>query len=200
MEWDSTEVLDFNSGKYLNEIQKKLSIYRIPLYADSEQIERLFRSTVKVSMIEVNDEQNITKGSVYVQKGKRGTYWSIKNVRFHVISFLAEVLSLAQSIPNIASKGELFILAVSLAKLIKQFGVDIGEEEMTVCVALYQACQRYVITDENVIQRINDKLEECDYERLNEKKVYGHLSNLVELGIVAVQDGKYQVVETLIIR
>lgn len=192
--WEPVELLEIKANRYAFEVQEKLDIYNISVEVNNGQMETLLNDVIEVELEEVKKETEITRGDILIRKDGSGKYYSIKNISLHLTDFLELSFNMAQG----RIKDKLIVGAIFLIKLMEQFGVNLEEEQTAVCVAIYKVKKRYVITDDNVIEYITRELRESDYMELNEKRIWNILSELIEMGIVSVEDGRYEVTQVLL--
>ncbi len=65
-------------------------------------------------------------------------------------------------------------------------------------VVLYQLSKKYVITDENILQYVNRELKENNYY-MPQDKINKAFSELIEIGLVVIENGRYEVTEKLVV-
>lgn len=189
------ELLEIESDKCAYEVQEKLDIYNIPIQVTNREIEKLFNDVLEVELEEASEETEVTRGGIYVRRDGAGKYYSVKNICFHLTDLLELVFSLAQADKK---RDKFFVALIFLIKLMKQLEADMNEEESAVCVALYRVTKRYAVTDDNIIKCITEELMENGYIELSEKTVGNVISELMEFGIVSVEEGRYEVTQMLL--
>lgn len=191
--WEAVEVLELKVNKFIYEIKEKLDIYNLDIQISNVQMETLLHDVLEVEM-EETEAPEVTKGYVHIKKDGKGKYYALKNLYFFLVDFLEGVFNLTQT----DKKYWIVVGAIFLYRIMQQFGVDMSEEQTAICVALYQAAKRYVVTDENVMKYIVEGLRESDYCELGEKKIGRELSELIEMGLVSIEDGRYEITEILL--
>lgn len=191
----AVEILDIKPKRYVYEVQAGLDIYGISFEMSSGQAKELLNEVIKVEGKEAEQETEVTRGRVSVKKGGDGKYYSVKNIHFHLSDFLELGYSLIQE----NSYGRLIVGTILLVKLLEQLGVDLEKEQVAVCVALNRAAKHCVITDDNMIKCITNELYEDDAFALKEQEIKNILWELTEMGIVSVEEGRYEVTQELII-
>lgn len=191
--WEAAEVLELSAYRFLNEIKEKLDIYDLSIQINNSQIETLFHDVLELEMEEV-EAPEITRGCVYIKKNGTGKYYTMKNLYFHLMDFIEGVFNLAQTDSQI----RIILGTIFLFRIMTQLGVDLSEEQATLCIVLYQMTKRCIITDDNIMKYIKQGLQEGDYCELGEEKIEKELSKLVEMGLVSIEDGRYEVTETLL--
>lgn len=191
--WEPAELLEFKPARFTYEVQEKLNIYDIPVRLDSKQIEKLFNDVVEVELEETEKETDATKGKVSVRRNGKGKYYSIKNIHLDLIGLIEFGFNLVAA----DKRTKLIVAAIFLKKIPGQLGVDMEEEQVAACVALYKAAKRFVVTDDNVMEHIARELKESGYCELSRKEIDKALSELIQMGIVTVEEGRYEVTEEI---
>lgn len=189
--WNSVELLDFQSNKYLYEVQEQLEDYDISVQINVEQIESFVNDTVDVDLKQVEDVE-ITRGFVRIKRDGKGRYYNIKNIRFHLVDFIDGIFNL-----GIESDYKVIVGILFLTKMMGYLGVDLPEEYIAVCLALYNASKCYCITDENVIEIITRELEKSNYGEIKEEEVDEIISGLIDLDIVIIDNGRFRVAQKI---
>lgn len=191
---ESAELLEFKAKKYINDVQEEMDIYNISLQISSSQIIKVFNQVIEVEKEEVTEETEVFRGSVHIKKDGSGKYYSVNNIHFYLTDFLEFGFDLLQKETN----GKLIACAFFLIKLIEHLGYSLEEEQTIVCIVLYRVAKRYMVTDDNVIRYITEEMIQSDYIGLDERKIWNILSELIEMGIISVEDGRYRVVQELV--
>lgn len=191
--WEPAELLEFKPARFTYEVQEKLNIYDIPVRLDSKQIEKLFNDVVEVELEETEKETDATRGKVSVRRNGKGKYYSIKNIHLDLIGLIEFGFNLMAADKRIM----LIVAAIFLKKILGQLGVDMEEEQVAACVALYKAAKRVVVTDDNIMEHIARELKESGYCELSRKEIDKALSELIQMGIVTVEEGRYEVTEEI---
>lgn len=191
--WEPVEVLEIRTDHYIYAVQEELDDYNISVQIDHSQIESLFNFVLEVEM-EESTEEEVTRGQVYVRKDRKGKYYSIKNIQLHLSDFLDFGFSISQG----GTKSKFIVCIIFLIKLLEQLGAELEEDETAICVCLYNASKCYALTDDNIIKCIADELRKSDYLELNDRKIEGTILNLIDMRIVSVEEGRYQVTQTLV--
>ena len=191
--WEPAELLEFKSARFTYEVQEKLNIYDIPVRLDSKQIEKLFNDVVEVELEETEKETDATRGKVSIRRNGKGKYYSIKNIHLDLIGLIEFGFNLTAA----DKRTMLIVAAIFLKKILGQLGVDMEEEQVAACVALYKAAKRFVVTDDNVMEHITGELKESSYCKLSRKEIDKALSELIQMGIVTVEEGRYEVTEEI---
>lgn len=192
--WEPVELLEIKVNRYAYEVQEKLDIYNISIQVSSRQVETLLNDVIEVELKEAKNETEVTRGSIHIRKGRTGKYYSVKNLHLHLTDFLELGFNMVQG----DIKNKLIASSIFLIKLMEQLGINMEEEETAVCVALYRATKRYAITDDNIVKCITGELRESDYIELNEKKIGNILSDLIEMGVISVEEGRYEVTQEIL--
>lgn len=191
--WEPADLLKIKVNRYAYEVQEKLGNYNISVQVSSEQVEKLLNDVIDVEIEEVEKEE-VTRGSISVRKGGAGKYYSVKNIHLRLSDFLELVFNLYQG--DIKSK--LIISFIFLFRLMVQLGVDLEEEQTMVCVALYNITKRYTVTDDDVIKYIVGELRESYYIELDKNKIGNILSELIKMGLVSVEEGRYELTQKIV--
>lgn len=190
--WEASDFLELKPNVFWHEVKEELDIYDLSVPIDSGWLKKLFHDTLEPEVEEV-EEAEVTKGWTYLKPNGKGGYLSLKNLEFHLVDFVESVFNLLQTNTACgAIAGVIF-----LYRLFKYLEVELDEEQTAVCVVLYQMTKRCVITDENVIKCVAQGLRESDYDMLNEKAIENAISELIKIGLVCIEDGRYEVTETI---
>lgn len=192
--WDSVELLEIKADRYVDEVQDELDIYNISVQISSEQMEKLLNDVIAVELEEVKEEAEATRGSIHIRRDGSGKYYSVKNIKLSLTDFL----DMGWDLVTGETRFKLFTCTVFLLKLMKRLGADLEEEQAAVCVALYRVGKHYAITDDNLIGFIDSELQDNDYMELGERKIRRIVSGLVEMGIVSLENGRYEVTQQLV--
>lgn len=193
-DWDIGEILDLKASRFLYEVEDKLDFYEIPIEINENQLERLFHDTLKTEDEEI-EAPEITRGFAFIRKDATGKYYALKNIKFHLVDFLEAVLALIQA----EQRYRLIFAGIFLFKIMQHLGTDLSEEHIAILVVLYQMTKFYEVTDENVMNIIVQGLEENDYCELLEKSIKKKLSELMEMELVSIVDGRYEVTNILML-
>ena len=95
-------------------------------------------------------------------------------------------------------KGRIIVGAIFLLRIMQKIGYALSEEQTMSYVVLYQLSKRYVITDENILQYVNRELKENNYY-MPQDKINKAFSELIEIGLVVIENGRYEVTEKLVV-
>lgn len=190
--WEAIDFLELKPNLFWYEVKEGLDIYNLSIQTSRSQLEALFHDTL-VPDVEDVEAPEATKGHVRLKPNGKGGYCSMKNLYFHLVDFLEGVFSLAQT--NAICR--VIAGTIFLCRLVQYLEIELDEEQTAVCVALYQVTKRYVITDENVISCVAQGLQKSDYGELKEKEIEDAISELIEIGLVCIEDGRYEVTETI---
>ena len=128
------ELLELKVNKYVHDVQESLDMHNVPIQVSSEQMEKIFNNILEAD-IEYIKEAEVSRGDVRIRRDGKGRYYSIKNIHIHLSDFLELGFSMIQT----ERKYMIFAGGICLLKLMEQLGIDLTEEQTTICVALYQA-------------------------------------------------------------
>lgn len=192
--WQAEDFLELNANKLLYEVKEDLSIYDLPLQINKAQLEELFRKTL-IPEVEETEAPEITRGWVKVKKDGTGKYVAMKNLHFYLLDFLEGVLGLVQTTPEY----RIILGTMFLIRMWQRMGIDLGEEQTAAYVILSQQTKRYVVTDENVFECMLHGLSESGYSGLSMEKAEKILSELMDMGLVFIEDGRFEAAETVLI-
>lgn len=190
---DAIEILTLNTDELLYEIKEKLDVYDLSLSISNTWFEALLCDVLKVEEEEVENPE-VTRGCVYVRREGTGRYVSIKNCKFFLIDLLEGAFNLAQA----KGKGRIIVGAIFLLRIMQKIGYALSEEQTMSYVVLYQLSKKYVITDENILQYVNRELKENNYY-MPQDKINKAFSELIEIGLVVIENGRYEVTEKLVV-
>ena len=193
----TVELLELKANRLAYDVQERLDFYDISLQVDIEQMETILNDVIKVELEEVKEVPEATKGKVTIWKGKFGKYYSVKNIYFRLSDFLDYGFSLTQA-NEISSM--LIVSAILLWKLVERLGFDLKEEQTAVCVALYRLTKRYAITDDNITEHVDLELQESGYGELDRRAIGKALSGLMEVGILSIEEGRYEVAQKIVFK
>ncbi len=191
---DTAELVDFNTKKYLYEVQKKLDIYDIQISVYSDQMENIFNDVVEVSLEEQEPGEDRTKGIIIKSDGS-GKFYSIKNIRFDIVDFIVEIFSLVDGIEKRESLW--FAVGIFLLKLMKKLGIELRKRQTDIIIVLYLETKNCIVTDENLEKIIVKGFERLGYRQIDAEEIYEDIRKLVKLGIIDIAEGKYIVAEKI---
>lgn len=192
-EEDIIERLDINLQNIMYEVRRELKTDDANISDKYEELRKIINRTAQIEWEESNSENMPTKGACIRRKGKVG-YYSIKNIRFHLLDFIEAIVSLlsVDKFPFVTS-------TIFLVKIIQMLGVELEENEAAVCIALYEETRQQIVTDSNLIKVISERLEEAgDYE-ISISEIYDEIDRLLELGIIEIKQGKYEITQKIYI-
>lgn len=190
---EPAELLEFKSIRFTHEVQEILKIYNITVQIDSKQMEKLFNDIIDVEQEVVKKELDTTRGKILVRMDGTGEYRSIKNIRLHLFDLLDFCFNLIQT----EKWAKPIVAAIFLKKFLEQLAVNMEEEQIAVCISLYKATKQYTVTDDNITEHIAQELKDSDYCELSIKEIYKALSELIKMGIINIDEGKYEVTEEI---
>lgn len=191
-EEDIIEQLDINLQNIMYEVRRELKTDDANISDKYEELRNIINRTAKIEWEESNSENTPTKGACIRRKGKVG-YYSIKNIRFHLLDFIQAIFDLLSAVkfPFVAS-------TIFLVKIIQIVGVELEENEAAVCIALYEETRQRTVTDLNLTKVIGERLKEGDYE-ISISEIYDEIDKLLELGIIEIEQGKYEITQKIYI-
>lgn len=182
---DVVDLISFNTENFLCEVQEKLDIWDIQVLSCSEQMKEIINNSIEVDLEELESEKDQTR-SIYVCKDGSGKFYAIRNIRFCLFDFI-------EGIFNLITQEEYRVIACVffLCKMMKQMEVDLEDSQVAICVALYIETKQCVVTDENLIKAITDGLSRSSYYEIYEDDIYKDLKELMKLGIIKIEEGRY---------
>ncbi len=186
------ELLELKVNKYVHDVQESLDMHNVPIQVSSEQMEKIFNNILEAD-IEYIKEAEVSRGDVRIRRDGKGRYYSIKNIHIHLSDFLELGFSMIQT----ERKYMIFAGGICLLKLMEQLGIDLTEEQTTICVALYQATKHHMVTDNNIGQYMVHELEEENYLEYTNEKIEKVLLELINMRIVSIENGIYKIAEKI---
>lgn len=187
------DLLDFNVNKLMFDMEDALSVYDINVQGKEEVIKNIFNNTVEVSLELVDSDQESSR-SITVKRNGKGQYRSIKNIRFSLVDFIDAAMGLFDG-----SKYRYVSIAAFIWKVFKQINVSLDREQVYVSIILYNATKKCIVTDENIIELINTGTMEDGRREMQEDEIWEILEELYEYGIIDIDEGKYAVMEKIVI-
>lgn len=182
---DAVDLIAFDTENFLCEVHEKLDVWDIQVLSNSEQIKEIINNSIEVDLEELESEKDQTR-CIYVCKDGSGKFYSIRNIRFCLLDFIEGIFSLITQKEYWVIAGTFF-----LCKMMKRMEVDLEETQAAICVALYIQAKQCVVTDENLIKVITAGLSESSYCELYEDDICKDLKELMKLGIIKIEEGKY---------
>lgn len=186
---DTVELIAFNTEEFMYEVQEKLDIWDIPISCSIEQMKEIINNLIEVDLEELEAGKDQTR-NIYVRKDGSGKFSSIRNIRFCLFDFIGEIFTLITQEEYRIIAGVFF-----LYKMMKQIEVDLEESQAAICVALYIGAKQFAVTDENLIKVITDVLSESSFCELCEDDISEGIKQLVKLGIVKIEEGRYMITQ-----
>lgn len=192
-EEDIIEQLDINLQNIMYEVRRELKTDDANISDKYEELRNIINRTAKIEWEESNSENTPTKGACIRRKGKVG-YYSIKNIRFHLLDFIQAIFDLLSAVkfPFVAS-------TIFLVKIIQIVGVELEENEAAVCIALYEETRQRTVTDLNLTKVIGERLKEEGNYEISISEIYDEIDKLLELGIIEIEQGKYEITQKIYI-
>ena len=182
---DAVDLIAFNTENFLHKVQEKLDVLDIQVLSSSEQMKEIINNSVEVDLEELELGKDQTR-SIYVCKDGSGKFYAIRNIRFCLLDFIEGIFTLITQKEYRVMAGVFF-----LCKMMKQIEVDLEDSQAAICIALYIETKQCVVTDENLIKAITDGLSRSSYYELSENDIYKDLKELMRLGIIKIEEGKY---------
>lgn len=193
--WQAEDFLELNANKLLYEVKVDLSIYDLPLQINTVQLEELFHKTL-IPEVEETEAPEVTRGWVKIKKDGTGKYVAMKNLHFYLLDFLEGVFSLVQTVPEY----RLIVGTIFLIRMWQRMGINLVEEQTAAYVVLSQQIKRHTVTDENVLECMMRGLSESGYCGVSAEKTERLLSELIEMGLVFIDGGRYEATETILVQ
>lgn len=192
---EAVELLGIKEEKILCEVQRELEFLDINISVTCEQVKSILNNSMEVKVEEVEQPKEQTR-RVYIRKGGVGKFYSVKNIKFYLVDFLEAIYSLLE-----CEKDNRNIMSVFfLMKVLKQCEVELDDLQAIICIILYEETKQIVITDDNLTTIVNYRLNAEGYTEIGHKKIYDVIEELVDLGIVEITAGRYNVVQKLYVK
>lgn len=183
-------LLDINVFDMIRDIKKRCLTYGISLNVNKNDVVDLINNSVEVGIEEIEEHAKCQRAIIKKRDGS-GVYVSVRN--FSVLFFLEGITDMISSdfLPITA--------AIFLVQVLKQLGKKIGRREMLVYSIIYAETRKSVLTDENLVEKINYYMKLYGYDELKREGIYEIVNQLLaEKIIFLIDDGRYMVAEKII--
>lgn len=157
-------------------------------------MEAIFNQTVELEREEIESSSNRTRG-VHIKMDHSGRLWSVRNIRFGLADCLDGIFNIACTVGK--KEYLIFASAIFLYKFIKRMGIDLKERQTVIIVTLYQESKHNAVTDENLEEVMGQGLRQSGYRFMDIDEIYSELKKLKNLGIIEIQEGKYQIAQKI---
>ncbi|MBP3489070.1 MAG: hypothetical protein J6K53_11805 [Roseburia sp.] len=110
-----------------------------------------------------------------------------KNIRFYPVTFIEGLYGvMGNNLKPIS-------IMLFLLNLLKQMSVDLDKKQVLLYAIFVAETKKVRLTDENLMQCVNLYMKQYGYSEWEDEELYEAISRLLELEIIGVTNGIYEV-------
>lgn len=150
-------------------------------------IKKVLNEAIDIEVEE--DTKSLRERGFVICKNDEGTHISIRNVHIS-IKIILETLAALQKMTPIA-------ISIFLCNLLQQLRVELDRRQMAVYMILYRESKSVEITDENLLNIIQNEIVGYGYEKMGNNEILDIVNFLYNKRLVEIDDGIYKAAEKI---
>lgn len=197
----ATEILDISVDQLIKETQKSCRIYGEVITQNRMEIQKCINDAVVITPEVSEDAKSIrntkiakniqtvriVKRAVMIKHDGTGRHIAAKNIRFYPVTFIEGLYGvMGNNLKPIS-------VMLFLLNLLKQMSVDLDKKQVLLYAIFAAETKKVRMTDENLMQCVNSHRKQYGYSEWEEEELYEAVSRLLELEIIGVTNGVYEV-------
>lgn len=203
----ATEILDISVEQLIKETRKSCRIYGGVITGNRTAIQKCINDAVVIAPEVSRDTKSIrntkiardtkiakniqtvriVKRAVMIKHDGTGRHIAAKNIRFYPVTFIEGLYGvMGNNLKPIS-------IMLFLLNLLKQMSVDLDKKQVLLYAIFVAETKKVRMTDENLMQCVNSYMKQYGYSEWEEEELYEVVSRLLELEIIGVTNGVYEV-------